>query len=62
MYTVEHIGALELSLHSFLTSVLDGGEWSISCPAALCLGKQPLAHTEQKAEWTPEAVWAFWRS
>jgi hypothetical protein len=24
-------GAAEIQLHSFLTSVLDGGEWSVSC-------------------------------
>jgi hypothetical protein len=31
---------VEVSLQSFLTSALDGGEWSTSCPAALPLRKE----------------------
>jgi len=33
---------VEVYLHAFLTSALDGGEWSASLPAALLPGKEPL--------------------
>jgi hypothetical protein len=34
-------GGVEVQSHEFLTSVLDGGEWSVSFPTSLLLGKNP---------------------
>jgi hypothetical protein len=46
------------SSYSFLTSALDGGEWSASRPGrALPLGKGPPVPIVQEAGWTPEPVW-----
>jgi hypothetical protein len=48
----------EILLHACLTSALDGGEWSASCPGcALPPGKGPPVPTVQEAEWAPEPVW-----
>jgi hypothetical protein len=35
------IGEVEVYLHTFLTSALDGGEWQLHAPAALPSGKEP---------------------
>jgi hypothetical protein len=43
---------------SFLTSTLDGGEWSASRPGrALPPRKEPPVPIEQEAGWAPEPVW-----
>jgi len=34
-------GGVEVQLHSFLTSALDGGEWSTSRPSRFIPGKEP---------------------
>jgi hypothetical protein len=36
---------VEIYVHEFLTSALDGGEWSASHPAALPSGKEHLLPT-----------------
>jgi len=36
-----HHEAILVWLHSFLTLLLDGGEWSASCPGHFCPGKVP---------------------
>jgi hypothetical protein len=42
----------------YLTSALDGGEWSASRPGrALAPGKGPPIPIGQEAGWTPEPVW-----
>jgi hypothetical protein len=47
-----------LSSYSFLTSALDGGEWSASRPdRALPAGKGPPVPIGQEAGWAPEPVW-----
>jgi hypothetical protein len=43
----------------FLTSALDGGEWSYPCH--LTPPKQPLVPITQEAGWTPELIWMLWR-
>jgi hypothetical protein len=46
------------SSYSFLTSALEGGEWSASRPGrALPPGKEPPAPIVQEAGWAPEPVW-----
>jgi hypothetical protein len=46
------------SSYSFLTSALDGGEWSVSRPGrALHSGKGPPLPIVQEAGWDPEPVW-----
>jgi hypothetical protein len=46
------------SFYSFMTSALDGGEWSASRPGrALTQGKRPPVPAGQKAGWAPEPVW-----
>jgi hypothetical protein len=46
------------SSRSFLTSALDGGEWSASRPGrALPPGKGPTVPNVQEAGWVPEPVW-----
>jgi hypothetical protein len=56
-----HSGALgerRYSSCSFLTSALEGGEWSASRPGrALPPGKEPPVPTVQEAGWAPEPVW-----
>jgi hypothetical protein len=43
---------------SFLTSALEGGEWSASRPGrALPPGKEPPVPIVQEAGWAPEPVW-----
>jgi hypothetical protein len=45
-------------LHSFTTSALDGGEWSVSrLGRALPPGKGPPVPIAQEAGWAPEPVW-----
>jgi hypothetical protein len=53
-----HGGERRYSSYSYLTSALDGGEWSASCPGrALPPGKGPPVPIEQEAGWAPEPVW-----
>jgi hypothetical protein len=43
---------------SFMTSALDGGEWSASRPGrALHPEKRPPVPIGQEAGWAPEQVW-----
>jgi len=38
----EDVGGMKVYFHAFLTSVLDGGEWSASLPGRFVPGKMPL--------------------
>jgi hypothetical protein len=52
------LGERRYSSYSFLTSALEGGEWSASRHGrALPPGKQPPVPTVQEAGWAPEPVW-----
>jgi hypothetical protein len=52
------LGERRYSSYSFLTSALEGGEWSASRPGrALAPGKEPPVPTVQEAEWAPEPAW-----
>jgi hypothetical protein len=56
--TEAHLGDRRYSSCSFLTSALEGGEWSASRPGrALPPGKEPPVPTVQEAGWAPEPVW-----
>jgi hypothetical protein len=47
------------SSYTFLTSALEGGEWSASRPGrALPPGREPPVPIVQEAGWAPEQVWA----
>jgi hypothetical protein len=51
-------GERRYSSYSYLTSALDGGEWSASRPGrALPPGKGPAVPIGQEAGWAPEPVW-----
>jgi hypothetical protein len=51
-------GQRRYSSHSFLTSALDGGEWSASRPSCtLALGKGAPVPIVHEAGWAPELVW-----
>jgi hypothetical protein len=53
-----HLGDRRYSSYSFLTSALEGGEWSASRPGrALLPGKEPSVPIVQEAGWAPEPVW-----
>jgi hypothetical protein len=52
------LGERSYSSYSFLTSAVDGGEWSASSPShAIPLGKGPSVPIGQEAGWAPEPVW-----
>jgi hypothetical protein len=44
---------------SFLTSALNGGEWSASLPGRFIPGKEPLVLIEKGAVCAPEPVWSL---
>jgi hypothetical protein len=51
-------GEKRYSSYSFITTALDGGEWSGSRPGrVLPPGKGPPVPTVQEAGWVPEPVW-----
>jgi hypothetical protein len=49
----------EAQFHSFLTLVLDGGEWSAACPSNFAPSEEPPVPNEQEAEWTLNPIWMF---
>jgi hypothetical protein len=52
------LGERKYSSSSFLTSALEGGEWSASRPSRpLPPDKEPPVPTVQEAVWAPEPVW-----
>jgi hypothetical protein len=53
-----HLCDRRYSSYSFLTSALEGGEWSASRSGrALPPGKEPSVPNVQEAGWAPEPVW-----
>jgi hypothetical protein len=53
-----HVGERRYSSCPFLTSALDGGEWSASRPGrTLPPGKGPPVPIVQEDGWVPEPVW-----
>jgi hypothetical protein len=45
----------------FLTSALDGCEWSASRPGRFTTGKELAVPNRYKARWAPKLVWTLWR-
>jgi hypothetical protein len=43
-------------MYSFLTSILEGGDWSISRNHHLTPGEKPPVSTEQELNWASELV------
>ena len=57
-----HITGADVQFYSFLTSVLDGGEWLASRPRPLYPGERIPVSTEYKGGGgDPVRVWTFWR-
>jgi len=52
-----HIGGVDIKLHTFLTSALDGGEVSFMPQPLYPRGKDSLVQTGQEAGCAPEPVW-----
>jgi hypothetical protein len=53
-----HLGDRRYSSYSFLTSALEGGEWSASRSGrALPPDKEPPVPTVREAGWAPQPVW-----
>jgi len=50
-------GGVEVSLRAFLTSAVDGGQWSASRTGRFTYGKEPPVPIAQEAGWGPEPVW-----
>jgi hypothetical protein len=56
-----HLGDRRYSSYSFLTSALEGDEWSASRPGRpLPPDKEPPVPTVQEAGWATEPVWSQW--
>jgi len=53
---------VEVYLHSFLTSALDEGEWSGSCPAHFKARKSVPCIIYLEAQWAPELLCTFLRA
>jgi hypothetical protein len=45
----------------FLTSALQGGEWSASCPYHFPLRKESLVTIGYGSRWVPGSVWMLWK-
>jgi len=52
---------VEIYLHVFLTSALDGCEWTASRPGRFIPGKEPPVSIGYEVGWGPELVWTPWR-
>jgi hypothetical protein len=46
-----------VQLHSFLSSALDGREWSASCLGRFTPAEENHVPIELEAGWAPEPVW-----
>jgi hypothetical protein len=53
-------GVMEVQLHAFLTSALDGGEWSVSRHTRF-IPRKGARCVYWLGDWVPEPVWTRWR-
>jgi hypothetical protein len=49
-----------VQVETFLTSALDGGQWSASRPAALAPRREAPVPIGMEAGWAPDPVWTLW--
>jgi hypothetical protein len=49
-------GGVDVWVHIFLTSTLDGGKWSASCPGKFTPKDKAPLPIGQEAAWAPEPV------
>jgi hypothetical protein len=56
-YHVVKTWGVKIQLRTFLTSALDGGEWSVLRPGRVTAWKEPLIPVWLEAGWAPEPVW-----
>jgi hypothetical protein len=57
LHAMEALGERRYSSYSFLTSALDGGEWSASLPGRVFAPGEGLpVPVEQEAGWAPQPV------
>jgi hypothetical protein len=54
-------GEMDVPIHIFLTSALDGGDWSASRSDRFTPGEKAPVHIGHKAGWAPEPVWTTLR-
>jgi hypothetical protein len=52
---------VEVSLHTFFASPLDGGGWSTSLPGHATPGGRTLLATEKEVGWSKQEICTFWR-
>jgi len=57
----KHIAGVELKLHTFLNSALDGSEWLLSHTSCCTPGDRMFRTLSIDSWWTPEIVWMYWR-
>jgi len=54
---------MEVSIYAFLTTTLDGGEWSTSCSSDFPLEQRaPLVLIGWKVLWGLEMIWMWWQT
>jgi len=59
-HAMKTYGGVELQIHAFITSALDGGEWSASRPGRFTPGNKARYTLDRwLAGWTLEPVWAW---
>ena len=56
-----YVGA-ELQLYLFLTTTINGGEWSASRSSSITPGKTPHLPSKKEAEWASEPLWILCRT
>jgi len=59
LYAIKAYGGVELQLHPFRSSALDGSKYTASCPARLPLGEAAKLIVKQVALWVVERLGRF---
>jgi hypothetical protein len=59
---MKEYGIMALYLHEFLTTSLDGREWSFLYPGRFTLVKEPTVPVDLQVIRIPEPVWTFRRT
>jgi len=56
---MRHMRKVEVELHAFLMSALDGGGWSASHPSCFTLGDKASVPFGKEAGWAAEPDWLW---